>query len=208
MLRVSGSPLLGSGDFRSCYQHPDDRSKCIKIQRAGPPAHRLDSVSRLLGRRAPDANRREISEYRRLQRIGAPVEQYFPAIHGIVETDLGPGLCMDIAASDDGEAPFDLGRIIAGKWPPGLRPGHVAREVRAFSDFCVRYGVLASCDEPHNLGFVRRGGEYRLIAYDLKVRLNKEFIPVASIVPLLRRKKVERRMRRSFGPLFTGLGQA
>jgi len=73
----------------------------------------------------------------------------------------------------------------------------VTKGLREFADFCSRYGILGACTEPHNIGFVRTVDGFRCVAFDLKIRFNKELIPIASLFAHARRRKVARRFART-----------
>ncbi|ESR22825.1 YrbL family protein [Lutibaculum baratangense] len=205
MLRLRSADLISSGAFRSCYRHPEDPKLCVKIARPRAAAGRAGHLDRLFRRRMAGANERECREYGRLSSAGVPLSRYFPAVHGFVETDLGRGLCLDLVEGSDGQGPLSLTDIMAGRIWPDLDAEFVLDEVRQFGRFCERYGILASCDEPSNIGFVREGAGFRLVAYDLKLRPNKELIPISTLFLAQRRRKIARRFDRLFAPLAAAL---
>ena len=207
MYVLSGKKPLSSGDFRSCYEHPTDPSKCIKVAQKRSRMHHVGKIERLTGQAALNPNDREVAEYDRQRAKGTPLETYFPKLYGPVETDLGDGLCFERMQGDDGSKPMSLSDLLQDGLPEGLRADFVLKEVRKFQAFCEQYGILASCDEPGNIAFVRQGNGYRLISYDLKYRLNKEIIPFSSIFMNLRRKKIARRFDRLLEPISGALAQ-
>lgn len=196
MLLLAATAPFSSGYFRDCYRHPDDPARCVKIVRPARAEMRPRRIDRLLGRRPADPNLRELHEYRRHKDAGVPLERYFPHVHGFVETDLGRGLLVDFLTGTDGKPPVSVLNYFRGERVPGLDPADVLEQVAEFAGFCERHGILASCDEPRNMGLLRNGDVYRLAAYDLKVRENKQLIPLASYVPFLLRRKIARRFDR------------
>ena len=207
MLALRQATPLSSGDFRHCFLHPDDPTRCVKVLKHREDTRHHGRIDRLFRRGAMDPNQREYREYRRLTGAGVPLEHYFPKMYGMVETDLGTGLCLDLVRGDQGDAPVNLSKLMQGGGPDDLAPEFVLGEVMEFARFCQRYGILASCDEPGNIAFVRKGEGFRLISYDLKLRLNKEFIPVSTLFASVRRRKIQRRFDRLFRPLAHKLGQ-
>ncbi len=158
----------------------------------------MGRVERLLGRSAMDPNEREVREYERLKRKGVPIHTYFPRLHGFVETDLGRGLVVDFVCGTDLEPPVSVSDYAKQKIrPSGLSDEAVRKGLRDFDDFCSRYGILGACTEPHNIGFVRTEDGFRCVSFDLKIRANKELIPISSLFASARRRKVARRFTRT-----------
>jgi hypothetical protein len=206
MIELKSREPFASGSFRDCFVHPDDPSRCIKIVHVRYGENRVGRVERLLGQRMVDANLRECLEYRRLAAAGVLLDRYFPLFHGPVMTDLGRGMCFERLLGSDGRPPLALASILQGEGPADLDPEFVLDEVMAFAGFCQRHAILASCDEVGNIGFLREGSGFRLVAYDLKYRVNKELLPLSSLFAAFRRRKVERRFMRLFELLSDGLG--
>ncbi|MCP4768135.1 MAG: hypothetical protein GY875_17925 [Gammaproteobacteria bacterium] len=85
ILQISGEPI-GAGQERVCYQHPDDESKVVKIQKG-------DSDKQ---------TRRELALYASLARRGMNDYVHIPRFHGAVQTNLGSGFVVDRVADYDG----------------------------------------------------------------------------------------------------------
>ena len=85
MIEIHSEPL-GKGRERTCYQHPHDASRLIKI-----PSTDINTQTR-----------REIDFYRRLQRRGGVQYTQIPAFYGSVETNLGQGIVVDLISDIDG----------------------------------------------------------------------------------------------------------
>ena len=86
ILQISGEPI-GAGQERICYQHPDDDSKVVKIQKG-------DSDKQ---------TRRELALYASLKRRGMNDFEHIPRFHGEVQTNLGSGFVVDRIVDYDGE---------------------------------------------------------------------------------------------------------
>lgn len=207
-VRLADREPLAHGSFRACYLHPADPGLCVKVMLENGDKHRRGIVDRLLGMRDRHPNWREWDEYRRLLRRGIPLDRYFPKIHGIVETDLGPGLVVDVVRGSDGGLPISVLDYMNGNRLDGLTAEAVLTELSVFAGFCIRHGIFASCDEPGNVGFVRHGDGFRFVSYDLKLRRNKEFLPVSTFIPAVRRRKVGRRFAACIAKVASKLGVA
>lgn len=193
LIRLAERTPIARGSFRACYLHPREPGHCIKVMLDGGDNHRRGIVDRLLGLRDRHPNLREWDEYRRLRNRGVPLDRYFPVIHGIVDTDLGPGLVVDLLRGSDGGLPVSVVDYANGNRPEGLAPEAVLTAFSIFAAFCINHGIFASCDEPGNVGFLRGEDGFRFVSYDLKLRRNKEFLPVSTLIPAVRRRKVARR---------------
>jgi hypothetical protein len=188
-IRLSGEQPLSSGLFRLTFRHPLDPAKVIKIARTDRPANiRLDP------------NEREVRAYQAGHRAGADLGRYFPRLYGFVDTDLGRGLCADHVRGSDGSPAMNLETWSEALSKMGPTPQWVLGEYRKLAAFCTRHALFTSVDELHNVGFVRDGEGWRLVAYDLKLRALREAIPL-SIIPYFRRKKIARRFGRSIAAL-------
>jgi hypothetical protein len=164
IISLSACPPLARGAYRTCFIHPHDERLCIKVphdRRAGHPGYE-------------DPNAREMAEYERLKKLGAPVHRYGPEMFGIVATDLGPGLCVERLR--------------------GVGGGPIANVRTACRDRIAE--VLAACVGPENIGIVQRRGTEQVVAFDFKGHRNKEFVPISSYIPYFRRRKVARRFER------------
>ena len=89
-LDLSRAQLLGSGNERLCYVHPEDPSKVIKVNRKG-----------VKGR---EQNRIEAVYYRNL-RWWEVSFHHLPKCRGWIETSEGKGLMFDRITNADGTAP-------------------------------------------------------------------------------------------------------
>lgn len=182
---------IGQGAFRRCYLHPRDGNLCIKVAH-GRHAERPSYE---------DPNLREVAEYERLKRLGAPVHQFGPRIFGFVHTDIGPGLCVELLRGPDG----GLIRNVRSVWKSRVQEGRPGDDIldgiRKFAAFCVKFKVLAACAAAENIGIARRHGRVQVVAFDFKGHSSKEFFPVSTYVPYLRARKIARRFDRLIADL-------
>jgi hypothetical protein len=87
---LRGLSPFARGTFREVFSHPEDASKCIKIDR------RYRSESQSLLELESSGNAREAAEYCRLISFNIPYQQYFPQFYGVIETDICPGLFVEL----------------------------------------------------------------------------------------------------------------
>ena len=85
MLELNSEPV-GQGRERTCYIHPDDDSKLIKI------SHDEDTTQ----------SRREIDFYRRLQKGREISYTHLPRFYGMEDTSRGTGMVVDLIRDFDG----------------------------------------------------------------------------------------------------------
>ncbi len=86
VLKLTDDLLISSGDNRSCYYHPHDRDKCIKVLHKDTPEK---------------VNNREKKYYEILQRRGISWER-LARYHGAEQTDQGEGLVFELVRDYDG----------------------------------------------------------------------------------------------------------
>jgi hypothetical protein len=86
MLKITSQPI-GKGRERTCYVHPEDPRRAIKIP--------FGSVA--------EQTRRDIRFYRRLEKRGLKQMRHVPACYGWAETNLGEGIVVDLIRNYDGE---------------------------------------------------------------------------------------------------------
>ncbi len=86
VLHLRDELLISRGDNRSCYVHPENSQRCIKVLHADTPAK---------------VNRREQKYYEVLQKRGISWDR-LAHYYGIEQTDQGPGLVFELVRDCDG----------------------------------------------------------------------------------------------------------
>ncbi len=178
------SAVLNWGHHRTCFVHPLDPHKCIKVPLPGGTL---------------DQSLVEHDYYRTLARRGVPLD-HVAACHGWVDTTRGRGLVFDrIAYADGGDSSsVNLERAIATKL---LGEQEIRSALRDLVEYLRAYRILWSDENPKNICVTRRPSLRFIIvdglggrtALDFKYRLLKS-------VPLLARiytaGKIARLMKR------------
>lgn len=83
---ILNSEPIGQGRERSCYVHPDDPNKLIKVSNDGTNVQ----------------TRREIDFYIRLSKRKEIAYTHLPNLYGQVNTSLGEGIVVDLIRDSDG----------------------------------------------------------------------------------------------------------
>ena len=100
MLQINTDPI-GQGKERSCFIHPDDPQKAIKISTGG-----IDAQSR-----------REIKFYQKLKRRNVTGNPHVPGFYGLCETNLGQGIVVDLIRDRDGNVSKPLNWYLGEGYP-------------------------------------------------------------------------------------------
>lgn len=184
MLSLSATHLINRGANRDCYRHPDDPSRCIKL-------NRLDGRGKHKG-----MNEVEYEYHTALaKRVGEAFYRHAPKCFGTVETNLGVGLCFELVRDADGRCSTRLQNYIKDS---GCSPKRVQDLIDPLEHF-VKGNQIALFDANfHNL-LVRIGADGRedLVVIDWKgPKALHEFIPLSRMIPLVCRMKTARRFNR------------
>ncbi len=186
MIELTPDHLVGKGRTRSCYRHPDDPGKCIKIDKrkhGGPTA-------------------KEAAYYHKLARIRPNLSYtHIPRFHGFVETTLGRGGVFDLIRDEtDGQVSRLLKHFI--------RSGEVAaddpRWLEAHRVYMKTLYEEAIIIRDFNAGNVcvrlLRDGGFHFVSIDGIG--HRDFIPLCDYSRWLARRKLRRHVnRKNFGSI-------
>lgn len=139
-LELSAQEAFAQGGNRLCFVDPADGSRCIKVRR---PDFTLADLRRkkgfpktLLPLSHFDDNREEFQVISALQaRHGEAVFELISRCYGFVETDLGPGLMLELVRDGDGRISQSLKAQI---W----HQGYTEECRQAVERFCQRWRDL------------------------------------------------------------------
>lgn len=185
---------FGVGGRRLCYEHPTDRTKCVKVLRQDD--RRTVRMAKSSGwipaalRRVYDNNADEMQtlEYE-FQRIGPTAKLHLPESFGMHLTDQGPGLVLDLVRDADGRISRSLRELLSTGYEPQLfRPAY-----DELSDFLRTHRVITRTLLDHNIAAQHRAdGTWRLVIIDGLG--DPALLPLARWIPALGRSKIERRI--------------
>lgn len=91
IIQISSEPV-GRGRERTCYLHPEDPGKLIKIS----------------GDETDSQSRREIQFYQDYAKRASPDYRHLPRFHGLAKTNLGQGMLVDYIRDHDGQVSKSL----------------------------------------------------------------------------------------------------
>jgi hypothetical protein len=181
MIILDPTSMIGGGQVRCCFRHPDDDRLVIKVP-AGPHKAQLQ------------ANSKEMKGYRfLLQRHGAL--DCISHCHGLVETNLGEGLVCDCIRDAAGTISPTIWDVIHSD--SGWDLDSLLAIAQSFCRYLVEKDIWVFDLNLKNIALCRQtDGTCRPIFLDLKGRYdNNEVIPLSSYIPFLARKKRARRCR-------------
>lgn len=175
MIDLKNSPLIGKGEDRECYQHPEDYHKCVKVTVSGDYKQSND----------------EIKFYRLMKKRGASCEQ-LAAFHGLVETSLGQGLVFTLIRDFDGKVSDSLGNYLSSN-------AYSLRDFKLKLETLNRYlfdqRLIIRDLSPDNIVYQKTSeNDGKLIIIDGVG--NNEFIPFSTYIDYLARKKIVRKWDR------------
>ncbi len=190
-ITLSGAEPFAIGGRRLCFIHPGDPSLCVKVNRTDDqrferlPRKRIVPASL---RRGLDDNRHDQRTLSALQRRLGRRFAHLPRYHGAVETDLGPGIVLDLIRDADGRIARTLRNLIV----EGVTLDELKPAFNEFAGYLVRYRVLTRALLDHNIVAARGSdGGWTLALIDGFG--DPAFISIASVVPPIARSKMRRR---------------
>lgn len=194
-LMLSTEKPFAQGGNRLCFVHPHDRYRCVKVRR---PDFTLEDLRRkkgfpksLLPLSRFDDNREEFEVISGLAREpGEAAFEHVSRCYGFEETDLGPGLVLELVRDADGEISQTLKAHI---WFEGYTPDCRA----AVERFCARWRELQIPSRDlllHNILVQKDGHGHisRLVVIDGLGSAN--IIPFRWLPRTLRQAKAERKI--------------
>jgi hypothetical protein len=117
------------------------------------------------------------------------MSQHLPRSYGIVETDLGPGLVLDLVRDHDGNIARSIRELIS----TGFSLGDFKPAFDEFSEFLLKHVVLTRNLHDHNLVAQHRDdGSWRL--YLIDGFGDPAWLPVARWIRSVGKTKVQKRI--------------
>jgi len=143
-LVLSGSEPFARGGKRHCYVHPADPALCVKV------------AARSGGRDCHAQQKLDLEDYALLKEQGREaVFERIPKIAGVVDTDLGPGIVMEVCRDADGQISRKLADVIRER---GLTPA-LNRAIDDLKQWQREQSLLTRDTGPHNVLAVHRGDD-------------------------------------------------
>tara|TARA_A100001037_G_scaffold243968_1_gene224747 strand:- start:59 stop:787 length:729 start_codon:yes stop_codon:yes gene_type:complete len=157
---------FGIGGRRLCFVDPRNDHRCIKVLRQDE-RRTVRSQTHWIPqrwRRVYDNNAHEQRELATVfKRIGPNASQCLPRCYGPIETDLGPGLVLDLIRDHDGKISRSLRELVS----IGYAPTTFRAAFETFAEFMVENSILSRAILEHNLAAQhRQDGSWHLFLID------------------------------------------
>ena len=168
-LVLSTCEPFAKGGKRRCFVHPLDDSKCIKVWLPGCDPKALKKQAKFSKRfrksvRSFDENRNDWETLRNLElREGPEVWEHVPRCFGYQETDLGPGLVVELLRDYDGLISRSFLDLL---WEAGSSKGFDLA-IEEFGDFWEKHAVPSRQLDLYNISAQQVAPDvYRLVLID------------------------------------------
>ena len=140
------------GARRECYVHPNDPHICLKIALPGQDGTNQRRAAKFPKRYLPlrlfDENLDDLYAYQNLSKPTLILNRLvLPQVHGIVETDRGPALSMELITNSDGTVAPSLKEHI-------LRNGVSEKTQKAVDELktlCTQFNLVLKDTKPNNI---------------------------------------------------------
>lgn len=194
-IRLAGLKPVGRGSHRVCYRHPDHPDRCVKVLIVHVPGETMTDQRIVAGRAlfspVVDENTLELETYGELERTDNPaIWNHIPRCHGMVETDLGPGLCIEYITGPDGMPAESLTQRIDRSYDSSCR-----RALEELKGFLLKHLVRIGDLHQSNLLIRALAGEERERIYIIDGLADRHLLWWRCFYPL-RRFKVRRKIQR------------
>ena len=196
LIRLAAEKPFARGGNRLCYVHPEWPDVCIKVPRPDVDLAAKRRRKGLKGRLKPaasfDDNRAEARTLTALhERIGDTLRTFVPRFLGWVETDLGPGVTVDLIRDADGVIATPLKQYV---WERGL-DADLEAALEEFTAYWRRERVPSRELLLHNIVAPRHpGGTLGLVVIDGLG--NADLLPFSRWSRGLARRKAIRKVAR------------
>lgn len=155
------------GGNRLCFAHPNDPNICVKVARPDrtPRMRRQQKgfPKSLKPLASFDENAIEQTVIKKiLHTIGDAAFAVMPHYHGIITTNLGPGLCCEMIRDDNGKISVTLKQYL---WQYGITES-LARALKQFSEHWSTLGMPSKDLLLHNIVVQQKPSNLRLVVID------------------------------------------
>lgn len=194
VLALQGLEPFGIGGRRMCFVHPHEPKKCVKVLRTDDGRTvRLKNKKHIIPARWRREYNNNTHEMRTLgdleKRIGPEMGKHLPRCYGMVPTDMGPGLVLDLVRDHDGGISRSIRELIT----VGYDLSALRASFDEFGKFLSKNLVLTRNLLDHNLVVeMREDGPGPMFLIDGFG--DPAWIPFSKWFPALGRAKVRKRL--------------
>ena len=195
-LPLKGLEPFAVGGRRLCFVHPHEPAKCVKVLRTDErrTVRHKKTLIPANWRREYDNNAHEKRVLEQLERrIGPAMASHLPRCYGMAETDLGPGLVLDLVRDDDGAISRSIRELIT----VGYDLSKLRRSFDDFGRFLAEHLVITRGLLDHNLVVAMRGGEPGPI-FMIDGLGDPAWLPLSRWIPALGRARIARRIEEAW----------
>ena len=168
---------IGKGKERTCFLHPQDSTKVIKVVHA-PICKQMD---------------REIRVYRQLAKKSNISYEHIPRFHGEIETDKGTGYIFDLVKNSDGSASKTLHSFMQG----GTDLATFQPQLEALRDYLLQHTIIFCNDMSYDGNILvneASDGSIKLMVIDGLGDVN--YIQITNNINFFVKRKIQRRWDR------------
>lgn len=182
MIHIAPKAFIGEGSHRACYEHPDDKERCVKIGE-------IDSKE--------SCRERDLYRILKKRNISWDALSHF---YGLVETNLGTGAVFELVRDYDGNVSKTLEFYLEqysvlesiGTNEKNELYDEIARSVEQLKGDLVNNTILIRSLLPENVLFKKLSETTgRLVVIDNIG--NTDFLPLCDYSKCLSRRKIERK---------------
>ena len=179
-LVLSGKEPFARGGKRHCYVHPSDSALCVKV------------AARAEGEDCHAQQKLDLEDYALLKKRGREaVFERIPEIAGVVDTDLGPGIVMQLYRDANGRISRKLAEVVRER---GLTPTLI-RAIDELKQWQRKHRLLTRDTGPHNVLAVCLGeDDWKLVI--IEGWLNRRHRWLAQVHPLFEDYLIGRQLRK------------
>ncbi len=179
-LVLSGKEPFARGGKRHCYVHPFDSTLCVKV------------AARAEGEDCHAQQRLDLEDYALLKKHGREsVFERIPEIAGVVDTDLGPGIVMQLYRDADGRISRKLAEVVREQ---GLTP-NLLRAIDDWKQWQRERRLLTWDTGPHNVLAVCQGDDdWKLVI--IEGWLHRRHRWLAQVHPVFEGYLIRRQLRK------------
>lgn len=180
------------GGRRLCFVHPQDPGKCVKVARQD--AQRTIRTRRNLipqqWRREYDNNAHERKILTELfRRVGPEAAECLPRCYGMTETDLGPGLVLDLMRDHDGGIARSIRELIT----TGLDLAQLRPAFDEFGRLFLQHRIVTRQLLDHNI-VARHKADGGWQLYLIDGLGDPAWLPVTQWIPALAKARIQKNL--------------
>ena len=196
MIQLGPKTLFGRGGGRDCHFHPERPDRCLKITRADrTPKHlkrELPWYKRLRPDSTYDQNLRDLVVFRRAwNKLDGARDRGIPETEGLVDTNLGVALCVELLRDADGRVSLSLKEFIIEN---GFTE-EAKESVEKLRQTFLEHRVMVRDPFPQNT-VAQRCADGRLRIVFIDGIGDTTLIPVGQLFPARARERIDRKFDR------------